>query len=103
MTDVVQQHLEAIRALCHEYNVTQPEIFGSSVRDDFNAAHSDIDLLVEFAPGTDLGPWLARFTELRERLEVLLGRKVDLGMASGLQNPYFIRSIAQDRQVLYAA
>ena len=41
--------------------------------------------------------------ELQDRLEGMLGRKVDLVMASALRNPYLIRSINQERHVLYAA
>jgi hypothetical protein len=103
MIGLIEQHLEAISSLCREYRVTRLEIFGSTTREDFDPQRSDIDLLVEFAPGTDLGPWMARFFELQNRLEVLLGRKVDLIMATGLRNPYLLRSINQDRRVLCAA
>ncbi len=94
---------EALHALCREYQVTRLELFGSAARDDFDINHSDIDLLVEFAPGTDLGPWMTRFFELRDRLEELLGRRVDLVMAKGIRNPYLMRSINTDRNLLYAA
>lgn len=77
----------ALHALCREYHVTRLALFGSAARDDCAVNHSDIDLLVEFAPGTDLGPWMARFFELRDRLEELLGRQVDLVMAQGIHNP----------------
>ena len=103
MIDVISQRLEEIRALCREYGVVRLDVFGSATRDDFDSQRSDIDLLVEFAPGTDLGPWMARFFELQERLETVLGRKVDLVMAKGMRNPYLLRSIDQDRRVLYAA
>jgi predicted nucleotidyltransferase len=103
MLSLIEQNLEAIRLLCHEYQVTRLEIFGSTTRADFDPRRSDIDLLVEFAPGTDLGPWMARFFELQNRLEALLGRKVDLVMTTGVRNPYLLRSINQDRRLLYAA
>lgn len=99
----IEHYHEAIRSLCREYGVTRLEVFGSTARADFDFLRSDIDLLVEFAPGTDLGPWMARFFELQDRLEALLGRKVDLVMAAGLRNPYLLKSIDQDRRVLYAA
>lgn len=103
MLMLVQEQLEQIYSLCHEYHVTRLEIFGSATRDDFDPDRSDIDILVEFAPGTDLGPWMARFFELQERLEAVLGRKVDLVMAQAVHNPYLLRSINQDRKLLYAA
>ena len=95
--------LESIRVLCQEYGVTKLELFGSANRADFDPARSDIDLLVDFAPGTDLGPWMSRFFELQDRLAGLLERNVDLVMAKGLRNPHIMRSIEQDRRVLYAA
>jgi len=103
MSASIEQQVDLIRSLCREYQVTRLEIFGSTTRDDFDPRHSDIDLLVEFAPGTDLGPWMARFFELQNRLEALLGRKVDLVMASALHNPYLQRAIDRDRRVVYAA
>lgn len=99
----IDQQLDTIHALCREYQVVRLELFGSAARADFDPQRSDVDLLVTFAPGTDLGPWMARFFELQARLAGLLGRRVDLLMAEGLRNPYLIRAIERDRQTLYAA
>ena len=101
MIALTPYQLEAIRELCREYHVAKLEIFGSATRADFDPDRSDIDMLVEFAPGTDLGPWMSRFFDLQGQLEVVLGRKVDLLMARALRNPYLIRWINQDRRVLY--
>ena len=79
------------------------ELFGSATRADFEPARSDIDLLVEFAPQADLGPWMARYFELRDQLAALFEREVDLVLAKGLRNPYLLRAIEQDKRVLYAA
>ena len=103
MIALTAQQLAAIQALCQEYRVIKLELFGSAARSDFDLYRSDVDLLVEFAPGTDLGPWISRFFELQDRLAALLDRKVDLVMARGLRNPHLMRSIEQDRRVLYAA
>jgi predicted nucleotidyltransferase len=97
------QQLEAIRELCHAFEVAKLELFGSGARDDFDPDRSDVDILVEYMPDIDLGPWMSRYFELQEGLEVVLGRKVDLVMASALQNPYLIASINRARRVLYAA
>jgi predicted nucleotidyltransferase len=55
-------------------------LFGSVARDQASP-ESDIDLLVEFAtrPGFD------GYMRLRERLESLLGRRVDLVMTGALK------------------
>jgi uncharacterized protein len=59
MISLLEQHDQAIAELCRRYNVAQLEAFGSAVTDEFREETSDIDLLVEFLPYTDLGPWMA--------------------------------------------
>lgn len=103
MIALTAEQLEAIRSLCRDYQVARLEVFGSAARADFDPDRSDVDLLVDFVPGADLGPWLSRFFELQQRLAVVLGRKVDLVMATSLRNPYLVRSLARVRRLLYAA
>lgn len=103
MISRLEQHDQAIAELCRRYNVARLEAFGSAVTDAFREATSDIDLLIEFQPDTDLGPWMVRFFELRDALEELFGRPVDLVMAGAPRNPYFLREVNRTRQLLYAA
>ena len=103
MLPVIEERLEAIKALCREYGVARLEVFGSATGDAFDSARSDVDFLIEYQPGTELGPWMGRYFELQERLEALLGRPVDLVMTGALRNRYFIRSVNQSRRLLYAA
>lgn len=103
MIPLLQQHEQAIAELCRRFSVARLEVFGSAATDAFREAESDIDLLVEFLPGADLGPWMARFFELRDELERRFGRPVDLVMANAPRNPYFLREVNRTRQPLYAA
>ncbi len=103
MNPLIEQHQEAIRALCREYGVARLELFGSAATDQFDPDRSDIDFIVDYAPETDLGPWLKHYFEFKERLEALLDRPVDLVMAGAMRNPYFIRSVNESRRLLYAA
>lgn len=96
-------HLEAIRALCREYEVVRLEVFGSALTSKFDPATSDIDLLVEYPPEYDYGLWLGRYFDLNERLAELLGRPVDLVMIGAVRKPRFIESIRENRRLLYAA
>ena len=66
---------ERIAAFCRERGIRKMSRFGSVVRDDFDPARSDVDVLVEFAPGR-LPGW--EFVGWGEDLEPLFGRKVDL-------------------------
>lgn len=103
MCDVIQPYLEAIRALCREFGVTRLELFGSAATGEFDPERSDIDFIVEYPPDYEFGHWAARHVAFKERLEALLGRPVDLVMASAMRKPRFIESVNQTRRLLYAA
>ena len=78
----VEIDTERLAVICKQYNVSQIWAFGSVLRDDFNA-QSDIDILVEFLP--DARITLYKFQQLREELEALFGRKVDLVDKKGIE------------------
>lgn len=103
MIAAIDHNLNTIAALCRQYGVARVEIFGSAAVGDFDPARSDIDFLIDYSPETDVGPWLTRHFELKERLEALLVRPVDLVMVGGLRNPYFIRSVEASRKLLYVS
>ena len=89
--------------ICQSFKVRRLEIFGSAAEGPFDTERSDIDLLVEFLPDADLGPWMARFFDLKQALEELFGRSVDLVMSSAMRNPWFMREVNRTRRLLYAA
>lgn len=103
MHPLLEAHLEEIRALCREYGVSRLEVFGSVTTDAFDPQRSDVDFIVHYPEGYDFGPWLGRYFELRDRLQTLLGRPVDLVMASAIRKPRFIQAANQTRQVMFDA
>ncbi len=103
MISKIEEHMDEIIALCKEHEVVRLEIFGSAVTGEFDPDESDFDFLVEYPEGYDWGPFGSRHIELKERLEAILGRKVDLVIFRNVENPYVFRSIEQSRQLLYAA
>jgi predicted nucleotidyltransferase len=103
MISLLQIKAEELAKLCRSYGVARLEVFGSAADESFDPKCSDVDFLVEFQSKVDLGPWLAHYFDLRDELARLLGRNVDLVMASALKNPYFIREVNRTRQLLYAA
>ena len=103
MHPLIADNLEAIRALAREYGVVRLEVFGSVCTDAFDSEQSDVDFLVEYPEDYEFGPWLRRYFALKEALESLLGRSVDLVMSGAPTNAYFIRSMNSTRQLLYAA
>ena len=71
-------------------------MFGSVIRDDFSPT-SDIDVLVEFAPGHVPG---FAFIAMQDELASILGRPVDLN-TPGFLSPYIRDRIEQEAVILY--
>ena len=92
--------LGVIEAFCQKWRIEELALFGSVLRDDFSA-ESDVDILVTFSPESRLSLW--DFTEMREELEGILHRQVDLVSKGGLRNPFRRHEILNSRQVVYAA
>ncbi|MHB8528912.1 MAG: nucleotidyltransferase family protein [Caulobacteraceae bacterium] len=74
MTPAIETHVSEIDALCRRFGVRRLDLFGSATRRDFDPERSDADFLVEF--GADEGS--TAFIDLKEALEGLLRRRVDL-------------------------
>lgn len=98
----ISLHREELRDLCRRFHVRRLEVFGSAARGDFDPTRSDIDLLVEFEP-LQPGAYVDAFFGLKEGLEKLFGRPVDLVSAASIRNPYFRQSVERTKALLYAA
>jgi predicted nucleotidyltransferase len=86
--------------LCRKWKVTELSLFGSILREDFSPS-SDVDVLVSFDPAA---PWsLWDLMDMKEQLEVLFGRPVDLVEKEALRNPWRKRRILSTYEVVYAA
>jgi predicted nucleotidyltransferase len=92
---------EAIARSCRAHSVSRLTIFGSATSASFDTERSDVDFLVEFAPGSDDA--FGAYFGLKEDLESLLGRPVDLVMANAVRNPHFAASAARGAEEVYAA
>ena len=90
---------ETIGRFCREHRIRRLSLFGSVLRDDFGP-DSDVDVLVEFEPGTPMG--LMGLTRVEMALSDLLGRKVDLNTPRGLHQRFRDKVLAE-AEVLYAA
>ncbi len=95
----IQIPTEQIRDFCRRNQIRQLLLFGSVLRDDFRP-ESDVDVLVEFEPGAQIG--LFEFMRIQEELAALLQRPVDLAPKDGLK-PVIRSSVLASAQVVYAA
>ena len=99
---IIEPHRDALAALCQRFGVRTLELFGSASSGLFDPQNSDIDFLLDLAPDGD-PDLFSRYFGLKEALERLFGRTVDLVMVGALRNPHFIKAVNQTRQPVYAA
>lgn len=100
---LIERNLQRIFELCRQYKVKSLAVFGSILTDRFND-DSDVDLLVDFEPhdpdSMDFD-YVSNYFGLRDALELLFGRKVDLIEEKGLRNKYFIANVNRTKQPIY--
>lgn len=98
MLDIEQYRTEIDQA-CDEFALASLDLVGSASRDDFRE-DSDIDLLVTFEGDSKL---FDRYFGLKERLEAILKRNIDLIEERAVKNPYFMRALQRDRVKIYGS
>ena len=83
---------------CRHHQVRKLSLFGSLLRDDFNA-ESDVDVLVEFEPGARVS--FFKLYDLEQELSQLLGgRRVDINTPKSLSK-HFRDQVLAEAEVLY--
>ncbi len=99
----IADHRRELAVLCERHGVTRLELFGSGARGtDFDPKHSDVDFLVTFAPSSHFD--FAGFADLKDALESLLGRPVDLvdrGAIESSRNYIRRRRILAEAETVY--
>lgn len=90
---------DKIATFCQRHRISSLSVFGSILRDDFSP-DSDIDVLVEFQPGAQVG-FLA-LSRMQRELTELLQRPVDLVPRNGLK-PRIRQAVLSSAEVVYAA
>lgn len=79
MSAIIGPHREELMILLRGHKARNPRVFGSVARSEATA-RSDLDLLVDFDPGASAFDQI----ELKQDLERLLGRTVDVVEPGGL-------------------
>jgi len=90
---------DAIAAFCRRNHIVRLSFFGSVLRGDFEPG-SDVDVLVEYAPGAPVG--LFEMARQQVELEGIIGRKVDLKTA-GFLSRYFRDDVLAEAEEEYVA
>ncbi len=98
---LIELNLKKIIDLCRKHKVKTLAAFGSILTDRFND-ESDVDLLVDFEPvDLDTFDYVTNYFNLRDSLEELFKRTVDLIEYGDELNPIFRTSVDKRKLIIY--
>jgi predicted nucleotidyltransferase len=97
--NIVEQNIQSIAQVCLLHQVDRLYIFGSLVNGGFDK-QSDIDLLVSFGAVNQLN-YFDNYLDMKEELEKLLCRSVDLVEDQTVRNPVLRRTIDRNKKLIY--
>jgi hypothetical protein len=95
----LEQYYNEIKQICDSLPVKRLGLFGSVLNKKFTSK-SDIDVLVLFDEKQEMDLFNNYF-ELKEKLEEVFHRQVDLVIDKDFENPFFKKSIEQSREIIY--
>ena len=97
--NLIESNIDNVRTLCKLHKVQRMFVFGSVLSERFQK-DSDIDLIVDFQ-GVDLYDYADNYFNLKESLENLFQREVDLLEDKAIKNPYLRQSIDSSKVLVY--
>ncbi|MGE0079647.1 MAG: nucleotidyltransferase family protein [Bacteroidales bacterium] len=96
---LIDSNIDRIFELCERHKVKELYLFGSILTEKFHDS-SDIDMLVQFYQ-IDLIDYFDNYMDLKENLEKLFKRPVDLVENQAIKNPIFRRVVDREKQLIY--
>lgn len=97
--NLITLNIEQINQLCLKHKVRKLYVFGSVLKDSFTN-ESDIDLVVDFEK-IDLQEYADNYFDLKDQLEYVFKRPVDLLEEKGIRNPFLRQQIDFEKQLIY--
>jgi uncharacterized protein len=98
---ISDNNIERIQQLCKEYKVKHFSVFGSILTDHFST-DSDIDFVVDFDENDPI-KYTDLYFQLKEKLEQLFMRQIDLIEERGIKNSFFRKEIDASKVVIYGS
>jgi uncharacterized protein len=96
---ILEIPLDSIQTLCEKHHVEKLYLFGSAAKGTMTEG-SDVDLLVKFKE-MKTSEYFENFLVLKNELQGVFGRKIDLVELQTLKNPVLIDSINQSKELIY--
>jgi hypothetical protein len=97
--NLVDLHIDRIKALCVKHKVNKLFVFGSVLKESFTS-ESDIDLVVDFE-ALELSEYADNYFDFKDQLESLFNRPVDLLEEKGIRNPFLRKQIDTEKHLIY--
>jgi len=96
---ISEKNIALIKQLCKDYRVKSFSVFGSVLTENFTS-HSDIDFVVDFEENDPI-KYTDLYFQLKEKLEQLFNRRIDLIEERGIKNSFFRKELDNSKVVLY--
>ncbi len=97
--NLIENYRNQIVELCDNHKVKELYLFGSVLTEKFNDS-SDVDMLIQFSQ-VELLEYFDNYMDLKENLEKILNRRVDLIENQAIRNPIFRRVLDREKQLFY--
>ena len=97
--NISEKNIGEIKQLCKEYRVRHFSVFGSVLNDNFSS-NSDIDFVVDFDENDPI-KYTDLYFQLKDKLEQILKRQIDLIEERAIKNSFFRKEIDQSKVVIY--
>jgi len=101
MHHLIEENIDKIREYCDELGIKEMYAFGSSVKSG-TEEESELSFFITFKD-LAFNNYVDSYFELRELLEELLQKPVDLVTEKSLSNPNFKKAINETKQLIYPA
>lgn len=102
MIRIIKENTERLNAICRSNHVAELYLFGSAVSGKLTDS-SDLDLAVLFSRSLSPLEHGDSFFSLKEDLEELFEREIDLLSYRVIKNPIFKEELDRTKVALYAA
>ena len=102
MIRLIEENIDLINVICKKRTVAELYLFGSAVSGDFGQ-DSDLDFAVLFNEGLTPLEHGDAFFALKDDLENLFSREIDLISYRVIKNPIFKSELDRTKISLYAA
>jgi len=102
MIKVIEENIEKLRSICKANNVSELYLFGSAISGEFTQ-DSDLDFAVLFFENLSPLEHGDAFFSLKDDLEKLFDREIDLLSYRVVKNPIFKEELDKTKIALYAA